>query len=1115
MGIELLIGKSTPVEYVPRQVWCVGGNLERAGEDAIKGALDELRFSLLLGLSGVGKSMTAEYLARKYVERGHVAIRLIPVSEGNRIGVEVTNYGVVRVYFPVSLGMEERFLRLAYGFSKLADVRKVKDEGFLRRIANLFEKVKRLKGLVERRKIAEEMSGIVEELAESFEESFEGFECGSLDEEKLVTFFELVKGVSMDLGIASAKNILDFVGGLLPSVSVIINVILLVTGLVEVGEALRKGDLAEEVEKGLRKGVEGKEVLLIVDDYADTGGYSGAFFKFLSLCYGVGMRVFVVMRIELRDFVKISKSRRKVWTCVNLFRGGGGDEPLWGMGSKSLERCIFLMDRCELEEFVEIVRSNWNVIAVKRGRLGKEVNVRKIDLGEWYRKTFGIPFLALTLMCYRDADELRAVGGEGTYYKRPFPELGEEEAEELSEAMIWRFLDVFESIWREDFELIPVILQPVAEDEAREFYKMMGRGNVEELEFNPCVRIYYEEKWKDGYVRVFGLTDANIKLHELFNLLEEIDAKIDGKSVRTLIGRWRYALLKVMTEKSLEAGGLTRRMLLSALKHIGRLRGYGKVAVGEEFDDWHLHWLGYCLQFEPDLGMVLAREGLEVAKRRKGTFALAFLRDLARRCTSYGDAELIADLWRILEGFECGSRAEKAWKIIAKADALHAIFYHREKLKDSLGEIAKADRILKEFDELLKECEGLGGLKDYVSSWVRLNKARVLINIGLLKPAMEELERALNCECSPDEEFLRPLGGDSKEKARRNTDALKALVHYNRGIVLRDLGDIEGAVREFKKAKEIYERLENRANALKSENMLVALEILGASKVEDIVGKVKEIMVKAEEIWHELDLQSKSGLCGEYAVSMALSGFGEEDVKRLERLLWTINFDDLSALKWLSATVGVLALLGSLDVLKIIFNGLKWSSKVLAKILEDVPDDREKAITLMYYYDLKISKFLEKKFERRWKIVEKFDKLIEEFEKDGMNKEDAMKRLEMSFGGTISLRFARKLYKKNAKNAKMLVRLTTTESSLQDFIRILWILAPGEYDVAYILSVFYLEKLLYCEKPMLAKLYYDLAIALKEIIEGKARTEDASIDRLKEAQEKLKNAVVKLFYYHI
>ena len=657
--MELVMGKTT-VEYAPRTVWRVGENFERTDESSIEDALNYHRFALLLGLSGVGKSTTAEYVARRFAENGKIAIRLIPMGEGSRIGVEVTGYDVLRVYFPIGLGVEERFLTFANALSKLSDVRKrkSKDRGFLKRIVGLFEKVKELKGST-KKEIAKEMSKTVKSIAESFED----FECGILDEEKLVTFFELVRSVSMDLGILSAKNILDFVGGMLPRVSVIVTVLLFLTGLIEMREIVRRGDLGEEVERRLRKGAEGKDVLLIVDDYADTRDFAKRFYDFLNRCHEVGIRVLVVRRIELKDFMKISKSRRRIWNCVNLFRGGDSDEPLWGrLDRRALERCVFIMDRCEFREFVEIVRNNWHVIVVKRERLGKEVNVCRIDLKEWYRKTFGIPFLALTLMCYRDAGELRVRGKEGTYYKRSFFELDEEEAEELNDAMVWRFLEVFESVWKDDFVLVPVILQPVSEDEAEEF---LGRRGVEELEFHPCVKEYYREVREDREVRVFELREENLKLHELFELLEDIDAKIDGRSVRELIGRWRHSLLKIMTEKAMRYGWVTRRMLYSALKHLMRIGDRG-------MEDWFLFWLGLCLSSEPDLGIMLAEEGLEVAKRRGGAFALAFLAYLAGLCSSYEIDAL--KIWKVIEGIECGTLAERGWKVIAKASALRSIY---------------------------------------------------------------------------------------------------------------------------------------------------------------------------------------------------------------------------------------------------------------------------------------------------------------------------------------------------------------------------------------------------------------------------------------------------------
>jgi len=165
LGKEVVVGKRTVdgkkdeivVTYVPRTVLVEsdGGYESVRLEKRLERALEEHGLSLLFGLSGVGKSTSAEYVSKVFAERGWVVIKLIPIGEGRKddekrdFKIDVVRYGdkaVFHVYISTSyLGSEERMMKLAYAISKLSK-KVVKDEkalmNFLGKILKIVAKAK-------------------------------------------------------------------------------------------------------------------------------------------------------------------------------------------------------------------------------------------------------------------------------------------------------------------------------------------------------------------------------------------------------------------------------------------------------------------------------------------------------------------------------------------------------------------------------------------------------------------------------------------------------------------------------------------------------------------------------------------------------------------------------------------------------------------------------------------------------------------------------------------------------------------------------------------------------------------------------------------------------------
>ncbi|RLI83593.1 MAG: hypothetical protein DRP01_08975, partial [Archaeoglobales archaeon] len=80
------------IEYVPRKVRTFEGDVVQI-EDRIENALRKNRFSLILGIPGVGKSTTAEFIS-KIMSKEYVVVKLVPVDylEGS-FRVRVVGYG--------------------------------------------------------------------------------------------------------------------------------------------------------------------------------------------------------------------------------------------------------------------------------------------------------------------------------------------------------------------------------------------------------------------------------------------------------------------------------------------------------------------------------------------------------------------------------------------------------------------------------------------------------------------------------------------------------------------------------------------------------------------------------------------------------------------------------------------------------------------------------------------------------------------------------------------------------------------------------------------------------------------------------------------------------------
>lgn len=625
------------------------------------------------------------------------------------------------------------------------------------------------------------------------------------------------------------------------------------------------------------------------------------------------------------------------------------------------------------------------------------------------------------------------------------------------------------------------------------------------------------ERWKEN-VDVFDLIELNVKLREMFDLLAELDPPMNGRRIiRREILNWKWKLLEIMTNKSMKFGKSTYRMRHEALRHVEFLKKFGEKElqkIWKDFDDkkledYHLYWLRSCLQSEPDFGIVKAEEGLKIAK--KGVFALAFLDELAKECKFYRHKDFALKVWNALKEFKVESEAEMALKIIAKSSVLIAVY-----LSAVLSAIKIKPKLnpFEEFERFERECENLKNeyLRSFALGWVLKDWAKILLGYGLLKGAKEKLKKVLdlcNVEINIEgiKDFFKPLGGDPKDKAKRSLDALRASAHYYLGIALIDLSEFDEAIEQFKIAEKLYRKLKIFVEELKCKSGMKRVEIL---KDWEFGKPIKyDLMEEALKVWHKLDLESKSCLCGEYIVSLALDGYSKKDLEFFEKV-------GVFTPEHLAMSCGILSLLNS-DILKFVLKFEELKKKIGRDLENEGIDFEEEDIRLMALqilnnYDSKMSKGLKDEFERRMRIVENFDEEIRSLKDRGYDEEEAKKILGSDFGGLGLLNFAKKVYEENKREAERLVKLTTIADSPHAFARILLLILASRmsslkltfnFEVkdpitdAYNLA---LAKVEYWTnlKPTLRRLFLNLAEALD-----------------KNDEKKLKTAVVKLFYFHV
>ncbi len=678
------------------------------------------------------------------------------------------------------------------------------------------------------------------------------------------------------------------------------------------------------------------------------------------------------------------------------------------------------------------------------------------EIEEWFEKTGGIPYLAIALMCYMDAKKLKIdVGRGGEYW--PMIGMDYDRAKENLSRIIGAYEALFRLIVEKEFYKVPVILQPTADDELERFYDDFGcRDCLRMLKRRAEVGIFFrsfEEEWEGREVTVYDLNDVSMKLRRAVDVLAE-----NVNWIREEFSKYRRKLVEIMTDKSMETGETTTRMIYHALRHLDELE------TDEDVEIWYLIWLRHALQELPALGLERASKGIEIAKKRRDVHAWAFLRDLAQKCGFYELKHVGGIMLKLgkalgeMTSHKCTTKDDvlRAFEILTTSKFLLSTFKH----------LRIADKVLKDFDNILKSAESLRVLKEFVIGWVLRDRADVLIDLNKNDEAKRDLIWILeNCSNlkfeEPAKDFFKPYGGNAEEKFERSINDLIASAHYDLGRVLRNLMEFENARKEFELALKIYEKLKSFDNALKCKGFIKRVGVLEGN-IEDFTDPFEEM----REWLVELDPMVISGICAEYVVSLALKGAYEDLRRDLEPCLgWMFYEDEV-------LTKGVLAVLG-LDL------------------------DRRKIIGELKKYDeyVKERMGLNREVESRVELLKDFDDHLVRAELMGWG-EGFVRDMAKFFGGSGFLKELIELAK-SGKDVRERIELITTADSVHAFARILRLYLEGCKEKAKTLA---LSKKEYCKdrNPCLSWLFGEVAEALDE---GN--------------DERFKSAVVKLFYYHI
>jgi len=501
-------------------------------------------------------------------------------------------------------------------------------------------------------------------------------------------------------------------------------------------------------------------------------------------------------------------------------------------------------------------------------------------------------------------------------------------------------------------------------------------------------------------------------------------------------------------------------------------------------------WCGFALQGFPSLGLkiedlTLGAVALGVKIGGDVNQYLYFLWHLVNMIRLRGFSGKVPLVKNLVESIN-GDEVVKAWKLMI------------------LSTVASIVMNVEELKKLKNEAEDLPkGLRDFVKVRINLRMAEVYLEIDsrrALEVLKENVEILNNLTIdNVDLKLFEVLSGSPMKKAELSLKFLRSLTHYNLAMALMDLGELEEAIRNFKTAEKIYDKL-SFANALKCKNLIEKINFITNGKA-DFDG----ILKKAEEKIVLINPLDYSCYIAESVIYRAFEGLKFEEKVMIPEI-WRI-------------TDGYLAMLGFGDVDKAIKSLEEFEvevafvyklDEILPEIMKAIQEREVDGIKEIEGFDDQTLGFFEEFFKsfvvgvlmkchERLKRGESIDEIAKGLDKDAIEKlhNEISKHIQLDLDelkDVIDLLFD--LANEVIKIFKGIAEVILNDepiTSQQALARILRIYIIGKLEEAKTLAKLVAKKY----GPLLSKLFKELANALE----------------IKD-EEKIKVSFLKLFYIH-
>ncbi|MEM1523301.1 MAG: ATP-binding protein, partial [Thermofilaceae archaeon] len=815
--------------------------VERGVEDELIKRLEKHESVALVGLPGVGKSTTARMIVLKLQENGYIPVLIKPSRGGKPLELLCERFidkDIPCIGVSEHIGEEEfkRFIRMITYIGGILEKKPDIMKDLKPSLEDISSKLER--GLIAESVALEMARSAAESSLREFLNSIRGF----LDSLGLSKF--------IDECVRSAREILTAGGvGVILAASAFPASWLVSTAAIAltkiVGAAARSW-LEEEMLEGILESIEAQKVVLVIDDLSTIGfGFRGGqpllgkkameeVNSLLSRTLEWRVKTVHVVRVDFEEWLEYRRNR------VDWLAGSG-------LANVRKSEQVVELPTPGLEVFAEIVRAS-------AGDLDEET------IAKLYSASGGIPALALMIhkggeqtleeILSSHLEEMEALWPTFDHVAGLVEKLGEakdgKEAEKLAEKLreayelalrnTYRAAKVtYEDLRRSNFSYAALVAQPlgVAEDELREFCqrteeyrKGRGFGCAWILEDEEIVEAK-REPWAKEERKLYSLKELWAHLPPLILTLSKKDEELAREMAFA-----RKQLLGIMREKSMESGGHTNRMLLSALGHIAWL--------GNVFEDSSLskclsevgitiEWLAaqalrwgrnalvagplYGIKFVPVASYLFSRSAKdEEVLLHAAVYSITLAGAIARVPMP---PEGLMEILRVCEDLiaePCEDPAVIAHRAIAHIGIVWALSRHPTLA--TFGKTTYEERIEKHEEEcknLLEKLKDSKKLRDIALAEVNLVLSTALLgksrfekeaeelltsSVGIAEKVLKELDEYAGDEHV--EKFLKPLEGNTKEKLEIVAKGIFFAAQYNLARLLLDRGQVDDARRLLK-----------------------------------------------------------------------------------------------------------------------------------------------------------------------------------------------------------------------------------------------------------------------------------------------------------------------------